>query len=80
MINDLKAKSYQQSRILLGKKNSRKRAYLQKVEQENLEKKKEMTQYKMVQTKQIRAKKGELKCLVVHTALKAGNASLTIFP
>lgn len=42
-INDLKAKSYQQTRMMLGKKNLKKRAYLQKVEQENFEKKKEMT-------------------------------------
>ncbi len=40
-----------------------------------LEKKKKLTQSKILQTKQIWVKKGELKCLVVHTALKAGNAS-----
>ncbi len=74
-INDLKAKSYQQNRKMLSKKNPRKRTFFQKVEQENLEKKKRLTQSKMLQTKQVWVKKGELKCLVVHTALKVANTS-----
>ncbi len=40
MINDLKAQSYQQNRKRLNKENLRKRVYFQKIEQENLEKKK----------------------------------------
>lgn len=60
---------------MVSKKNPRKRTFFQKVEQENLEKKKKLTQSKLLKTKQIWVKKDELKCLVVHTALKAGRAS-----
>lgn len=59
--------------------NLRKRAYFQRIEQENLEKKMKMTQSRKVKPKQIWVKKYELKCLVVHTTLKAANISQWYF-
>lgn len=74
-VNDLKAKSYQPNRRMVNKKNPRKMTFFQTVEQENLEKIKRLTQSKLLITKQIWVKKGELKCLVVHTTLKATKTS-----
>lgn len=44
MMNDLKAKLIQQNQRNLNKKNLKKIAYFQRIEHENLEKKKRMTQ------------------------------------
>lgn len=74
-MNDLKATSFQENQRKLNKKNFRKIAYFQRMEQENLEKKKKLTQTRKVKPRQIWVKKDELKCLVIHTVLKAANTS-----
>lgn len=53
MMNNLKAKLFQKNLRKLNKKNLRKQAYFQIIEQENLEKKKRVTQTRQVKPKQI---------------------------
>lgn len=72
-LNDVKSSRFQKKSQ--NERKARKRSYFQKVENENLEHKKRLYNLTQSKVKKEWVKKDDLKCLVIHTTLRAGKTS-----
>ncbi len=81
MANDIKSQRMQTKKIPNGK-NVKKRNYFQNIENRNLQRKKDLAQQSAKRqvsqpskVKRVWVRKDDPKCLVIHTALRAGSSS-----